>query len=163
MGLHMDWTAIAKYKTLLEWQQAFISVIDDEIKFSIYEKLFIGELETVDNDSRVLSEIKSLEYRTFNNKKEYWNNLRNLVMRLNNTSTAVIYNLIHEKFPPHIKNAINTNVAFMREDPETFIQSIQTICQNMSFTKSNDNYRQNNEWSLKILDFTEQKFQQEQW
>ena len=144
MGLHMDWTAIAKYNTLLESQKAFISVIDDEIKFSSYEKLFVREFETVDNDSRVLSEIKSLEYRNFNNKNEYWNNLRNLVMRLNNTSTAVIYNLIHEKFPPHIKNAINTNVTLMREDPQTFIQSIQTICQNMSLTKSNDNYRQNN-------------------
>ena len=144
MGLHMDWTAIAKYNSLLESQKAFVAVIDDESKFTIYEKIFIKEFEVVDNDSRVLSEIKSLEYRNFINKNDYWNNLRNLVIRLNNTSTAVIYNLIHEKFPHHIKNAINTNVGLMREDPQTFIQSIQTICQNMSLTKSNDHNRQDN-------------------
>ena len=50
------------------------------------------------------------------------------------------------KVPPHIKNAINTNVTLMREDPQTFIQSIRTICQNMSLTKSYDNCWQNNKF-----------------
>ena len=130
MGKNMDFSIIGRYAEFMTKNAALVAAVTTEADFEVFAAKFVSEFEVMDSQSRALFEIKSLSYGSFSDKMEYWNKLRDLISKMNNPSSSVIYDVIRERLPGHIQTAINGNPMILRDEPQTMIQNIQTISQN---------------------------------
>ena len=103
MGENMDFSIIGRYAEFMTKNGALVAAVTTEADFEVFAAKFVSEFEVMDSQSRALFEIKSLSYGSFNDKMEYWNKLRDLVSKMNNPSSSVIYDVIRERLPGHIQ------------------------------------------------------------